>query len=106
MYIRQFRQIDSARIGNDELGAFIYGISHMPADDGMRFSGIGTDSENGIGVVQFIDGIGHSAAAERDHEPCDARCVTSSGAVIYVVGAQDHPSELLEEIVLLICAAR
>jgi hypothetical protein len=77
----------------------------MQRPDGVRFAGVRADDEDGLGLFQVGEGVGHGAAAERLGEPGDRGSVTQACAMVDVVGAYHGAHELLEQVVLFVGTA-
>ncbi len=92
-------------VDDDERRSPVDRAHHFVGDDRMGFGRVGTGDQNTVGVADFIDGVGHGAAAEGHPKAGNGAGVAETGAVIHVVGADSGAHEFLEEIVLFIGAA-
>ena len=100
-----FRHFDFPGIADDE-GALALPLLLLDegTDDGVVFSGVRADDENGVGRLDGFEVIGHCAASEGLAETRNCGAVSQMGTVVDVVGAHHLPCEALHEIVLLVGA--
>ncbi len=106
MEVGETHEVDLARVGDDQLGAVAHRALDVEGADRVRLGRVRADHEDGVGREDVDEGVGHGAAAQRLREAGDGRGVAEPGAVVDVVRADHGAHELLEEVVLLVRAAR
>ena len=94
-----------ARIAYHHLGSLAQRLLHLIPDDGVRFGGIGADDEERLHILDFVDGVGHGAGAERCRQPGNGGRVAGGGALIDIVGLARRTGDLLHQEILFIGAA-
>jgi len=99
------RHFDLPGIAHDE-GALPLPLLFLDegADDGMVFSGVRADDENGVGRFDGLVIVGHGAASEGLAETRNCGAVSQMGTVVDVIGAHHLPRKALHEIVLFVGA--
>ena len=95
-----------ARVDDDELGAPAQRLLDVQRADGVRLAGVGADDEDRVGLFEVLERVGHGAAAQRLAQAGDGARVAEPRAVVDVLRADDGAHELLEEVVVLVGAAR
>lgn len=96
---------DAAWIDNDEISAPFCCSNDLIANNGVRFSCIGSGNEHTVCIADFRDGVGHCATAEGLHEACYGAAVSKPGTVIDIIGSDHRAHEFLKEIVFFVGAA-
>ena len=100
---REVRQLDLARIDDDEFGIILaHGFLKEEADDGVRLGGVAAGDDEGIQVFHLGDAVAHGAGADGQLQAGHAAGVAEARAVIDVVGAQHGAHPLLEDEVVLV----
>ncbi len=98
------REIDAARVGDDQVGAAADGVLDPGGGDRMVGRRVGPDDEDEVGVRDVAHGVRHGGRADALEQRRHARRMAQARAVIDVVRAQAGPHQLLEEIRLLVAA--
>src|SRR3989304_2414305 len=99
--LRQTRQLDVARVGDDEARAVSHRLLDAQRDDGMRLSRVGADDHYQRRPLQLRDRVAHRPPSYHDRQTGDRGSVSGTSAVIDVVGADNRAGELLEQVVRL-----
>ena len=58
-------QVDLARVGNDQLGAFAQALLHARGEHGVSVRRVGTDEKNDVGVLHRLEILGAGRSTER-----------------------------------------
>ena len=66
-----FRQLDLARVDDDQLCAVAHGALHSQRDDRVGFCGVRSRDEQEIGTGQLLDGVRHGTLADHDRHTGD-----------------------------------
>ena len=103
--VRHRRELDAARIGDDQLRAAEARFLHPRADDGMALGRVRAGEEEALGDVDVGERVRSAGLAERLDEAERRRRVADARAVVDVVRAERRAGELLEDVVLLVRAA-
>ena len=92
-------------INYNELCTLLYSPGNLPANNWMICSCVGADGKDASCIADLIDGVRHGTAAETGGQTGHRRRVSETGTVIYIIGLQDRPSELLKEIIFFVCTS-
>ena len=93
-----------AGINDDQLRSPVNGVIYATGYLGMGPGGIGTGDQDNLGLVKFVDGVGHGAGAEGGGKTCHRGRVSEPGAVVDVIGADNSAGKLLQQVVFLVAA--
>src|SRR5512132_252877 len=102
MHIGDGSEFGASWINNDQPGALPNQPLQPCTDDGMCLCGIGANQQNAVGPVEVVKGVRAAGQPESGDEARRRWRVTQPGAVVDVVGADDCPHQLLQQIVLLV----
>lgn len=102
VYVGMTCEAHGTGVGHDQGGACKCPLEEAGADDGVGFDGIGADDQEAVGGLDVVEGVGAAGPSEGGGESGGGRGVAEAGAVVDVVGADDGPQELLDEVVLLV----
>ena len=98
-------KLGGARVGNDKLGALEFNpLPNEPPDNRMALRGIRAYHEEEVSLGDVSDGISHRSASECLGQTGHCGGVSETGTVVYIIGPDYRPGELLQEIILLIGA--
>ena len=107
VHLRHPRQFDLARVRHDERDAPLPdGALDRTANDRVTLGRIRTDDEDGVRLVEVLDGVRHRAATKGPGESGHRGSVAEPGAVVHVVRADDGAHELLHDVVFFVRAFR
>ena len=104
--VGRLHEVDLARIGDDQLGALTQALLHPRAEDRVAVGGIGADHQDHVGMLHRLEVLCAGRGAQRRHQAVAGRRVADAGAGIDVVVAEGGAHELLDEVGLLVGAAR
>ncbi len=93
-----------AGINDDQFRSPVNGVIYATGYLGMGPGGIGTGDQDNLGLVEFVDGVGHGAGAEGSGKTCHRGRVSEPGAVVDVIGADNSAGKLLQQVVFLVAA--
>ena len=99
-------QVDAARIDHDQLRALAQALLHARGEDRMGVGRIGADHQDDISLLDRVEILRAGRGAERLAQAEAGRRMADAGAGIDVVVAEAAADQLLDEIGLLVGAAR
>ena len=96
-------QFDAAGVDDDHFCAILTdGFLHLQGDDGMVLGRVRAGHDHDVIVDDFAGGIAHRRRANRLLERHHAARMTETGAVVHVVGAEQRPEHLLQQVVVFV----
>ena len=101
-----FHEVDAARVDDDEPGAGAKPALHAGGEDRVGVGRVGADDDDDVGVLHRGEVLGARGSAEGLLEPVAGGGVAHPGAGIDIVVAEGGPDHLLDDVDLLIRAAR
>ena len=106
MNVRVMRQLDFARIDDDQFRAAQNRLLDARADDRMVFRRVGPAEEKCARLLDIIERIRSRAGAEHRFHRRGGRRMTDARATIHIVCAENNAREFLREIIVLVRPAR
>ena len=93
----------SARVRHYQPGvAGHYCLTDITTDDRVTLGSVGADDEEKVGLFKIGDGVAHGAVSESCGRTGHCRRMSETGAVVYIIGADDGPGEFLHQVILFI----
>lgn len=105
MYVDVQGEADGTRVGDDQFGSVQHAVEQSGPDHRVSLDGIGPDHQQAVGPLDVVEAVGAAGEPEGCREAGGGGGVAEPGAVVDVVGADDHPHELLDEVVVLVGGA-
>ena len=93
--MREFCEAGFAGVGDDEFGTFGEGFFEAGGGDGVALGHVGADGEDGIGLVHVLEGVGHGASSDLSGQTGHGGSVSSTTAVVDMVGSKPGSYKLL-----------
>ena len=106
LHMRRFDEIDLARIDDDQPRAFAEPLLHARGEDRMRVGRVGADDDDHVGLLDRHEILRAGGGAEGRLQPVACRGMANPRAGIDVVVLEGSAHQLLDEIGLLVGAAR
>ena len=100
--LRELRQPDLARVGDDERRALAHGLLDPQRQHRVRLGRVRADDEQEAVVLDLRDGVGARASAERPDQAVEGGSVSGRLAGVDGVRPDSRARELLDEVVLLV----
>ena len=104
--VRAAHEVDPPRVDDDELRALAQALLHPRREDRVAVGRVGTDDHDDVGVLDRREVLRPGGRPERRLEAVAGRRVADPGAGVDVVRAEGRSHHLLDEVDLLVRAAR
>ena len=104
--VRRLHEVGRARVGDDQLGAGTQALLHARPEHGMAVGRVGADDQDDVGLLDRAEILRAGGGAERGREAVARRRVANAGAGVDVVVAEAGTHQFLNEVRLLVGAAR
>ena len=104
--MRRAHDVGAARIDHDQLGALPQPLLQPRGEHRMPVGRVGADDHHDIGMIDAVEILGAGRGAEGGLQAIAGRRMADARAGVDVVVAKTLPHQLLDEIGLLVGAAR
>ncbi len=104
--MRRLHEVDTARVDDDQLRALAQTLLHARREDRMRVGRVGADHDDHVGLLDRDEILRAGGGAEGRLQAVAGRRVADPGAGVDIVVAEGGAHQLLDEVCLLVGAAR
>ncbi len=104
--VRRLHEVDRARVDDDELRALAQAALELRAEHRVAVGRVRADHDDHVRLLHRGEGLGAGGFAERVLEAVAGRRMADAGAGVDVVGQERSAHQLLDEVGLLVGAAR